>query len=72
MMFSLMSLIGLIVGLVLTFLLVIFPIGLILRRMGHSEWWSVLIFVPFGVIVGLWLLAYGRWPRMDGSGKKNA
>jgi H+/Cl- antiporter ClcA len=67
---SLMGLIGIIVGLLLTFVLVLFPLGLILRRMGHSEWWALIIFLPLGVIVGLWLLAYGRWPMFDGKARK--
>ena len=67
---SLFSLTALIVGLVLTFVLVIFPLGLVLRRMGHSEWWALIVFVPLGLIVGLWLAAYARWPLVDGSRKK--
>ena len=34
----------------------------ILRRMGFSGWWSLMLFIwP----VGLGLLAFKRWPAMD-------
>jgi hypothetical protein len=51
-----------IIGWVLFFFL---PIVRIVQRMGHSGWWSLLVFVPPLSVVGLWVLAYGRWPALD-------
>lgn len=35
---------------------VLYPIGVILRRLGYSPFWAVLTFVPFVNIVALWLV----------------
>ncbi len=43
--------------------LVAIPVGLILRRTGLSPWWALLCFVPVAALLGLWLLAFMRWPR---------
>ena len=37
----------------------------ILNRMGFSGWWSLLIFVPIGNIIGLWQLSKARWPGVE-------
>jgi hypothetical protein len=37
------------------------PAGLVLRRTGHSMWWSLLCFVPIAALFGLWVLALTRW-----------
>jgi hypothetical protein len=34
----------------------------ILRRVGLNRWWALLFFVPLLNLVGLWLLAWGKWP----------
>ena len=39
------------------------PIGQLLRRMGFSRWWILLSFVPIINIVGLWIVAYAKWPK---------
>ena len=71
MFYSLTHLIGGIVGLILAFIIVGVPTGVILKRLGYSEWWALLIFVPGGVLVGLWILAYANWPGpMARGGKK--
>lgn len=36
---------------------VLYPVGLILRRLGFSPLWSVLAFVPGVNLVGLWIVA---------------
>lgn len=41
----------------------IWPSVKILNRLGFSRWWALLMIVPFGFIVGLWLLAFSRWPN---------
>jgi predicted PurR-regulated permease PerM len=41
------------------------PIQQILHRTGHSRWWCLLAFVPLVNWIGLWVLAYGRWPTVQ-------
>lgn len=36
---------------------IIYPIGLILKRLGFSPLWSILAFVPGINLVGLWVVA---------------
>ena len=51
---------------VLVALLVYFiPIVRIVQRTGHSGWWVLLALIPFGNIIGLWLLGFGRWPALE-------
>jgi hypothetical protein len=40
------------------------PVWRIVRRTGHSGWWSLLIFVPLLNFVGLWVFAFSRWPAV--------
>ena len=51
------------------FIIVGIPVGIILRRLGYSEWFALVTFIPFGALVGLWVLAYARWPAIHGRGK---
>jgi hypothetical protein len=44
-------------------LLTAIPAGLSLKRIGFSPWWALLCFFPFFAIVGLWALAFIRWPQ---------
>lgn len=37
------------------------PAGLVLKRTGHSVWWSLLCFIPIAALFGLWILALTRW-----------
>jgi energy-coupling factor transporter transmembrane protein EcfT len=62
MFYSLTHLISWIVGLIVVFIIIGIPTGIILKRLGYSEWWALLIFVPGGVLIGLWVLAYANWP----------
>jgi len=41
------------------------PINRILTRIGYSKWWTIVYFIPFVNIVGIWILAYSRWPAVD-------
>lgn len=43
-------------------ILVIIPAAMILRRMGFSGWWA--IFAPISPlnILGLWVIAFVKWP----------
>jgi hypothetical protein len=43
--------------------LLIYPTGRILMRMGLSPFWAVLAFVPLLNVLGLWILAFMAWPR---------
>jgi hypothetical protein len=41
------------------------PIARILTRIGYSKWWTIVYFIPFVNIVGIWTLAYSRWLAVD-------
>lgn len=47
--------------------LILYPVGRILGRIGLSPFWSVVAFIPFFNLIGLWVLAFTPWPR-DGAG----
>jgi dipeptide/tripeptide permease len=51
--------------LVANIILFVPPIIKIVQRTGRTGWWSLLFFTGPGMIVGLWLLAYCRWPALD-------
>jgi len=60
----------------LVMLLIILPIVLvpfwrIVKRTGHSGWWSLLAFIPLGNLIGLWLLAFVQWPAVDTTRKNS-
>jgi hypothetical protein len=59
-----MGWVAMVAGIVFYFL-IFFPLVKILHRTGHSGWWSVLAVMGPGLIVGLWLFAYCRWPAFD-------
>ncbi len=40
----------------------LYPVGRVLRRTGYSAWWAPLYLIPFVNLIGLWTLAYVRWP----------
>lgn len=42
----------------------IFPIWRILRRLGINPAWSLLYALPLINLIGLFLLAWARWPRL--------
>lgn len=44
-------------------LLFAIPAGMILKRIGLSSWWALLCFIPVVALLGLWMLAFIRWPR---------
>ena len=53
------------VMLVIVLSILLIPLWRIVKRTGHSPWWSLLIFIPLGNFIGLWLLAFVRWPAID-------
>jgi ABC-type proline/glycine betaine transport system permease subunit len=69
MIYTLTHLITGIVGLIIAFVIIGVPTGIILKRLGYSEWWSLVIFIPGGALVGLWVLAYANWPGPKMGGK---
>jgi uncharacterized membrane protein YhaH (DUF805 family) len=42
---------------------ILIPLGQLLRRTGFSRWWILLSFVPIINVVGLWIIAYAKWPK---------
>ncbi len=54
------------VALGLILLAVGFPVARILKRMGLSPWWTVLALIPYLNVVALWIVAFVRWPKVDG------
>jgi membrane associated rhomboid family serine protease len=49
---------------VLIYLLVFgYPVTRILMRLGYSAWWVIIAFIPLANLIGLWVLAFVRWPR---------
>jgi uncharacterized membrane protein YhaH (DUF805 family) len=36
--------------------------GLVLRRIGFSTWWALLCLIPITALIGIWALAFVRWP----------
>ena len=43
------------------------PVWRILNRLGFSGWWAILAFIPWVNVVGLWVIAFIRWPRDRGA-----
>jgi hypothetical protein len=41
---------------------VLYPVGRILGRLGFSPFWSLLAFVPLVNLISLWVLAFSDWP----------
>jgi hypothetical protein len=35
-------------------------------RTGHSGAWALLMLVPLANLISLWVLAFKRWPALDG------
>lgn len=49
-------------------LLTLYPVGRILGRLGYSPWWALLAMVSPLNVIGLWILAFARWPVEDAGG----
>ena len=43
--------------------LVLYPVGRILSRLGFSPLWSIVALIPVANLVGLWIVALAAWPR---------
>lgn len=44
--------------------LLVYPSVRILHRMGYSGWWALILAVPGGGFIGLWILAFSDWPTL--------
>lgn len=42
-----------------------FCCGMILARIGKSPAWCLLLFLPVGQIICLWILAFMKWPAFE-------
>lgn len=45
------------------------PAGMILRRLGFSQWLAIFFIVPIAWIVAVWALAFARWPVETDTGE---
>jgi hypothetical protein len=48
---------------------ILYPTGRILRRLGFSPLWSILMFLPLINVVALWVLAFAEWPTNETSSR---
>jgi hypothetical protein len=55
----------LLILLVIPAVLLGFPVAKILQRLGISPWWTILMFFPLLNLIGLWMLSFVRWPRLE-------
>ncbi|MER2508687.1 hypothetical protein [Amaricoccus sp.] len=46
--------------------LLVIPYWKIWKRTGHSGAWSLLMLVPLGNVISLWVLAFKQWPALAG------
>lgn len=46
------------------FIAPMFPIAEVLRRAGYSRWWALVYILPLLNLIGLFVFAYSRWPKM--------
>ncbi len=53
------------VGVILVVVLGVWLSAAVLRKAGHSPWWSLLFLVPIIYLFGMWIFAFARWPRID-------
>jgi hypothetical protein len=44
---------------------VICPFCRIVKRTGHSGWWSLRALIPLVNVLSPWLFAFVRWPATD-------
>ena len=70
MLYSLTYMVGAIIGLMIAFVVVGIPTGIVLRRLGYSEWWALVLFIPGGALIGLCVLAFANWPGPDARAPK--
>jgi Na+/H+ antiporter NhaD/arsenite permease-like protein len=54
------------IALLILVVVLIPPVWKILKRLGLNPAWALLSIIPFANIIGLWLMAFGKWPK-DGN-----
>jgi hypothetical protein len=54
----------------LIFLVFGYPVWRILKRLGLNPFLSLICLIPIGNLIGLWVLAYARWPNIDETASK--
>ncbi len=42
---------------------ILYPIGRVLGRIGMSPFWSILALIPLVNLIALWVLAFVEWPK---------
>lgn len=50
----------------------VIPFWRICTRVGHSPWLSLLILIPMVNLIFLYILAFGEWPALRGTGQPPA
>ena len=50
---------------ILSILGFVLPTARIIQRTGKSRWWILLIILPGGIFVALWVVALSRWPALE-------
>lgn len=50
--------------------IILYPIGRILKRLGLSPFWSLLVFIPLVNLISLWVLALSAWPTEKSPGDR--
>jgi hypothetical protein len=46
----------------LWYALLVFPTYKIMRRVGKSRWWVIVLLIPiFGFVIVQWIVAFSRW-----------
>jgi len=53
----------------LVIIVVAVPVANILHRAGRSRWWTVLAFLPLLNLIGLWVSAFSRWPKLESTAR---
>ena len=62
--------IGQLIGALVGIVLVLIPLWKIFGKTGRSPWLSLLVFIPgLGSLICALILAFGRWPAVDGGGR---
>lgn len=41
----------------------VYPVVRVLKRMGFARWWALFFTLLFFPIIGLWILAFAKWPN---------
>jgi hypothetical protein len=56
---------GLLLGIAVLLLAVLWPIARIRSRAGFSPWFSLIILLPIVNVIAPWFFAYAKWPALE-------